>query len=1118
MVAVALCIFATILSVIFNLSALGQSQPQALNTDRKALRLVVDDLDKHYPRFPVTHREPVGTPLFELGKELFFSKSLSGSNDVACASCHHPLLAGGDSLSLPVGESAYDADLIGPGRWHDWQASADPNANGAPNVARHSQTTFNTSLYNRALFYDGRIFVLDSEIRAAGQGQKHRTPDSNLWQGDITPGHNLLSTQARFPVVSNDEMLGFDFAHNKTNSEIRNAIVERIKTDDIEDKWLTLFENAFQELKSKGDSAIQFANIETALANYQSTQVFIENDWFAYLDGNESKLTDEQVQGALLFLRPVEKGGAGCINCHVPPTFTDEQFHNIAVPQFGRGKQPDSQDFGRRNVSQKDKDRYAFRTPSLLNVSATAPYTHTGAFYDLSSVISHHIDPTGSLDSFDFSFADNPQMRHAAHLLKASKQNSQNALADLVVRQSNGQSKLQSNINITADDINALGEYLKSLTDPCVKNEECLSAWVPDSNTKAPDGSRLVAKFSQHKSPPESLDTIAEPLLEKEQFKAAQKPVIISAELTEATKLGCSSTRRVSTNNFEGFAFSEIGIASGLTRKHHISWPLYNLHSAQRILFSGGVAAGDINGDCYADIFYPTGDTTPDVLYINARDGSFSDESKQWGIEAKELSNGVAIIDIDGDQDLDIITSNLIHPRLTSIGTNTDLVHKGESPTLYVNRNKTSFDVHRNNGIEAKFTSWSFAFGDYDNDGDIDALSTHWRGPGLGGEQPNHIWQNISDGDNIKFVAADAKANLMELVGNTDFTFTGNFADINNDGNLDLLMAADFESSQVYKNLGTGSFTKVTQDSEINDKNGMGAAIIDYDNDGDLDWFVSSVWDPNGIAEGNWGTIGNRLYNNNNGHFKDVTNEAGVAKGLWAWGACFADFNNDQWPDLFHVNGFDMDKELYKHLGNPYAYIKLKRSLSEFEKTSSRLFISNQNGTFKERSQDWGITDTLSGRAAVCFDYDRDGDVDILISNHQNRLLLYSNNASQNHNANFINITLSGADRNSQAIGAKVYVTANGITQMQEVRGGGGFISSSPTDLHFGLSSAKSVDEIRVVWPGPEQRTSKFEHIAANDFYNIRLPKDHNDTSNNPLQLTATESSLGKIEPSNSTP
>ena len=165
--------------------------------------------------------------LEKLGMELFFSKSLSGNFDVACASCHHPLLAGGDKLSLSVGESAYKPELLGPGRWHNWQASKDRKADGAPNVARHSPTTFNSALYQQALFADGRVFV-DSQGSNYQTKQSYRSPDSRFAQSDIHAGASLLATQTRFPVTSNEEMRGFTFAQGASNDEVRQGIVQRL--------------------------------------------------------------------------------------------------------------------------------------------------------------------------------------------------------------------------------------------------------------------------------------------------------------------------------------------------------------------------------------------------------------------------------------------------------------------------------------------------------------------------------------------------------------------------------------------------------------------------------------------------------------------------------------------------------------------------------------------------------------------------------------------------------------------------------------------------------------------------------------------------------------------------
>jgi len=1084
MVIQAICL--TIIILLLSSCTGTESTDQTeVNSDRIMLRAFLDKLGQQYPLLPSIQKKPTSTALFRLGKELFFSRALSGNKDVACASCHHPYLAGGDKLSLPIGESAYDPELLGPGRWHDWQSSGDPNADGSPNVARHSPSTFNSSLYNRAMFYDGRVFVLDSESEMGGKGQNHRTPDSNLWQADISAGNDLLASQTRFPIVSNDEMLGYSFASDQTHEGIREALVARLKKEDKEQSWLSLFRSAFNRPNGNTDTMINFSNIEIAISYYQSTQVLIDNDWYAYIKGDEKSLTDLQVEGALLFFNKTKNSGADCVACHTPPIFTDENFHNIAIPQFGKGKQPNGEDFGRRGVTQKDADRFAFRTPTLLNITATAPYSHSGAFTSLSDVIAHHIDPTNSIKNYDFSFSENLQMKHLSELNSQAKAISQKPLAFLLEQQKKGVSKLPLNVKIDKRQSDAIVAFLGALTDPCLSDQDCLSVWVPNKNETAPDSLRLSAKIGKFLPPPKPLAKTIDKISKTDSNNVSKSSRLIKANILESTLFGCETTE-IKQNVDNPHKFDEVALKSGLTKKHHISWPLYNLQSAQRMIFSGGVAAGDVDGDCWPDIFQLTGDSTPDVLYRNNRDGSFTDISKIWGITSKELSNGVAMVDIDGDNDIDIITSNLVHPDFSSITGSIIGEENNQNPTLYINQNNKKIIPNKNSGIAAQLTSWSFAFADYDADGDLDALTTHWRGPGLGGQQPNHLWENVSTNDELSFIPADKQANLMGMIGSTDFTFTGTFSDIDNDGYPDMLMAADFETSQVYKNNHNGSFSNTTHSSQITDKNGMGSAVADYDNDGDLDWFVTSVSDPNGIAEGNWGIEGNRLYNNVDGQFIDVTDSVGVAKGLWAWGACFADFNNDQWPDIFHVNGFDLDSELRKYLGSPYAYMKLKRSMSEFENTSSKLFISNQGSSFTEQSHQLGITDTLSGRGVVCFDYDRDGDVDILISNHQDRLLLYKNNVAASQGNGFINLTLKGLGKNTQAIGAKVYVTANGITQLQEIRAGGSFISSSPTDLHFGLANAEIIDEILIIWPGPEQFKSVLNSVSINKFYTIK--------------------------------
>ena len=129
--------------------------------------------------------------------------------------------------------------------------------------------------------------------------------------------------------------------------------------------------------------------------------------------------------------------------------------------------------------------------------------------------------------------------------------------------------------------------------------------------------------------------------------------------------------------------------------------------------------------------------------------------------------------------------------------------------------------------------------------------------------------------------------------------------DIDADGDLDLLIAADFETSQVFRNEGDGTFTMTTDRTVITDDSGMGSSIGDYDNDGDLDWFLTAIYQEPTVPGG---YTGNRLYRNEGGGvFSDATDEAGVRDGGWGWGSCMEDFDNDGDLDIFHTNGFDSD-------------------------------------------------------------------------------------------------------------------------------------------------------------------------------------------------------------------
>ena len=312
------------------------------------------------------------------------------------------------------------------------------------------------------------------------------------------------------------------------------------------------------------------------------------------------------------------------------------------------------------------------------------------------------------------------------------------------------------------------------------------------------------------------------------------------------------------------------------------------------------------------------------------------------------------------------------------------------------------------------------------------------------------------------------QAGLQDL----EYTFTPNFSDIDGDGDLDLLVASDNNSSRVFVNT-DGVFSESTG-SILSDQNGMGSAVGDYDGDGDMDWFVSSIFDPNG-AEAHWGTTGNRLYQNDgSGTFTDVTESAGVREGFWGWGSCFADFDNDGWLDLFHVNGWRT------------------RVTNEFSADPSRLFMSNGDGTFTEASLVNGLVDDGQGRGVVCFDADRDGDIDIFVSNNGDGPSFYMNQVVEVNRdveirvVNYLEVVLRGPSPNTQGIGALITITpSTGGTQVREIRAGNNFVSQNPAEAHFGLGDATSVD-LSVRWP--DGMVSTESNVAANQLLVLSHP------------------------------
>ena len=449
--------------------------------------------------------------------------------------------------------------------------------------------------------------------------------------------------------------------------------------------------------------------------------------------------------------------------------------------------------------------------------------------------------------------------------------------------------------------------------------------------------------------------------------------------------------------------------------------------------FAGGVAAADYDGDGDVD-FYVVGRTSdPNHLYENLGDGRFREVGATMGLDVTHWGSGPSFGDYDGDGDLDLFVGAV----------------RNNPIYLFENRlnerDGTFVDVTAQSQIrlESKNTVSSLFF-DYDQDGHLDLFLTHWGSlPGVD-KDTETVWRNNGDGT---FSNVSLATGIDEAVFEPpqDWTFTPSLTDIDNDGDPDLLMTGDFETSQVLKNRGDGTFRNVTDRDQITDQFGMGSAVADFDNDGDMDWFVSSVYDPE-MATGP--SFGNRLYaNSGNGVFTDSTRGSGVADAGWAWGSCAGDFDNDGFQDLVVVNGW----------GEVHG--------KDYGRQPTRFFRNRYDGSFNfdEIAGKIGLHDFGQGRGLACFDADRDGDLDVIIANNSSDHVVYFRNNTTNDN-HYLGLKLRGIDTNRFAIGARITATSRSRTQIRDLGSSNNYASHDPFEVHFGLGSDDVVD-LTIRWP-----------------------------------------------------
>lgn len=485
--------------------------------------------------------------------------------------------------------------------------------------------------------------------------------------------------------------------------------------------------------------------------------------------------------------------------------------------------------------------------------------------------------------------------------------------------------------------------------------------------------------------------------------------------------------------------------------------------------FTGGATVADVDDDGWPDI-YMTRLAAPDHLFLNQRDGTFIDVAPAVGLGHCSYTNGSLFGDIDNDGDQDLL--------VTSVG--------AHSYELWINQRVETGELSFEQQAEARgfaltsaqpHSGESVTLGDFDRDGWLDIHVNEWlrieQMPALGDADfdmhGGRLLHNLGDGQ-FEDVTEVYGVALDGLDPDGVFAFSSTFIDVDGDGWQDLAIAIDFRRSRMFWNLGGQLFLDGTVQAEVNrESNAMGSTWADLDLDGDFEWFVTSIAeldDQCGVNEQPpcWAGSGNRLYSYAGERtFSGVTDQVGVRDGAWAWGAVFFDADNDGDQDLSLANGWpgrDLNGGLYHH------------------DTPTRLWI-NEATVMSEEGEQRGVYDKGQGRGMVSFDYDRDGDLDLLLTNHAGSPRLFRNDGGNQRG--WLRVDVEGTISNRDGRGAKirVQVEPDGPWQIREVGVGSHFLGEGELIQHFGLDASEVVHRVEVEWP-VSGIVQSFDQVGAN--------------------------------------
>ena len=541
----------------------------------------------------------------------------------------------------------------------------------------------------------------------------------------------------------------------------------------------------------------------------------------------------------------------------------------------------------------------------------------------------------------------------------------------------------------------------------------------------------------------------------------------------------------------------------------------------RKYLYNGaGVAIGDYNGDDRPDLYLVSLDG-PNRLYEQHGNMEFADVTARAGVDGGEAwGTGASFTDADNDGDLDLFVCNLGSPNL-----------------LYSNRGDGTFvDVAAPAGLDYSGGSTMGAFADYDRDGDLDLYLLTNRVFYIGAEHPEVELRRIKGqlavhpdyrnqyivlqgrylaeaGESDILYRNDGNGTFTDVTAEAGFDENGmglsaTWWDYNDDGWLDIYVGNDKKTPDyLYRNNGDGTFADVIAAVLPHTPwFSMGADFADINNDGLFDFIVADMSSTThfkqkttmgAMSKSAWFLdsaiprqyMRNAVYlNTNTNRFMEVAHLTGLASTDWTWAVRFADLNTDGLADVFVTNGTAKNSN-NSDLLEEWEVLFSAGRIQEAEELALNLpplieenlaFQNLGDLEFVDVSEEWGLNLNGVSQGAAFADFDRDGDLDLVVNNLNSPVAVYENEGSEGHRAL---VKLVGVQSNRLGVGAKVRIETGAGIHVGQLSLARGYMSADEPVLHFGLGDQPHIQQLTVEWPSGAVQT--FADLAADRIYTV---------------------------------